>query len=65
MVKQMPDNDRENLDIRIAITRNKIAWLTEQAAAAKGDGAEERVADRLGEQQAMLDELLKKREALG
>jgi hypothetical protein len=61
----MPENNRENLDNRIAFARNNIAHLTEQAAAASGDGAEERLANRISEQQALLDNLLKKREALG
>jgi hypothetical protein len=64
-MKQMPDNDRESLDDRIAIARRNIADLTEQAAAASGDSAEERLANRISEQQATLDDLQKKREALG
>jgi hypothetical protein len=61
----MPENDREDLDNRIAIARNNIANLTEQAAAASGAGIEESLATRLNEQQARLDELLQKRQALG
>ena len=52
------------LDDRIAILRNNIADLTEQAAGAAGSAAEESVAARIETQQAMLDDLLKQREAL-
>jgi len=65
MEKQMPENDREDLDNRIAIARRNIADLTEQAAAASGDAAEERLANRMNEQQELLNSLQKKREALG
>jgi hypothetical protein len=61
----MPSNDRESLDNRIAIARSNIAHQTQQAAMAKGDAAEERVANRIRGQQALLDELQKEREALG
>ncbi|SEG68978.1 hypothetical protein [Bosea lathyri] len=61
----MPEHDREDLDNRIAIARRNIAELTERAAVASGDAAEERVATRMEEQQALLDSLQTQREALG
>ena len=54
----------QDLDERIALTRNNIRELTEQAAAFSGAGDEARVADRLAEQEQALAELLKQREAL-
>ncbi|HSI40941.1 MAG TPA: hypothetical protein VLA00_10375 [Xanthobacteraceae bacterium] len=52
------------LDQRIAAIRQNIADLTEQAAAYSGAADEERTADRIAEQQAILDTLQKEREAL-
>ncbi|MGB7257349.1 MAG: hypothetical protein ACRECC_08700 [Pseudolabrys sp.] len=52
------------LEDRIAITRDNIRQLIEQAAAASGAGDEARNADRLAEQQAELDSLFKQRDAL-
>ena len=54
----------QDLDERIALTRDNIRELTEQAAAFSGAGDEARVADRLAEQEQALAELLKQREAL-
>ena len=53
------------LDERIALIRNNISDLMEQASGASGAAMEESIANRLNEQQDMLNELLKKREALG
>jgi len=44
---------------RIAIVRDNIRQITEQAAAASGAADEERNADRLAEQNEELDALLK------
>ena len=50
------------LDKRIAITRENIRELVEQAAAYSGAADEDRTADRLAKQAALLDALLKERE---
>ena len=52
------------LDGRIAAVRDNIRELTEQAAALSGSGDEARAADRIAEQEQLLTELLKEREAL-
>ena len=57
--------ERADLDRQIAIVRANISELMEQATGVSGAAAEERLADRLSEQQEQLDVLLKKREALG
>ncbi len=54
----------QELDERIALTRDNIRELTEQAAAFSGAGDETRAADRLAEQEQALAELLKERDAL-
>jgi hypothetical protein len=56
---------REELDDRIAILRDNIRQLTEQAAAASGAADEARNADRIAEQDAELQRLIKQRDALG
>ncbi|CAH1676099.1 conserved hypothetical protein [Hyphomicrobiales bacterium] len=62
----MPENASQmELDERIAIARRNIAELMEQATGVSGAAAEERLANRLNEQQDLLNELLKKREAMG
>jgi BRCT domain type II-containing protein len=53
----------DELNDRIAITRDNIRQLIEQAAAMSGAGDEARAADRLAEQQAELDALTKARDA--
>jgi hypothetical protein len=52
------------LDQRIAAVRDNIRALTEQATAYSGAEDEERNADRIAEQDALLTRLLKEREAL-
>ena len=52
------------LDQRIAAVRENIRVLTEQAAAYSGAADEERNADRIANQDALLARLLKDREAL-
>ncbi len=53
------------LDARIAILRDNIRQLIEQAAAYSGAGDEARAADRLAQQNEELEKLVKQREALG
>ena len=52
------------LERRIAIARDNIRQLIEQAAAFSGAGDEERNADRLAEQNEELERLVKQRDAL-
>jgi hypothetical protein len=52
------------LDDRIAVLRDNIRQLIEQAAAASGEGNEERTADRLAQQNEALDKLVAQRDAL-
>jgi hypothetical protein len=52
------------IEDRIAIVRDNIRQLIEQAAAFSGAGDEERNADRLAEQNEELDKLVKQRDAL-
>jgi len=54
----------EELDQRIAIVRDNIRELTEQAAAFSGAEDETRAADRIADQEQQLTELLKEREQL-
>ena len=51
----------EALDERIAIARDNLRELTEQAAAFSGAEDEERAAERIAAQQEALDALLKAR----
>jgi hypothetical protein len=53
-----------DLDQRIAILRDNLRELVEQAAAYSGAADESRTADRIADQQARLDALLMEREAL-
>jgi BRCT domain type II-containing protein len=55
----------DEFDARIAIVRDNIRQLIEQAAANSGAGDEARNADRLAQQQDELDKLLKERDTLG
>ena len=52
----------EEVDRRIAIVRDNIRELTEQAAALSGAEDETRAADRIADQEQRLAELLKERE---
>jgi hypothetical protein len=52
------------LDRRILLVRENIRVLTEQAAAYSGAADEERNANRIAEQDALLTKLLGEREAL-
>ena len=53
-----------DLEDRIAIIRDNLRQLTEQAAAFSGAADEERAANRIAEQQDELDKLVKQRDAL-
>ena len=53
-----------DIDKRIQIVEDNLRELIEQAAAYSGAADEERNADRIADQQAKLDALLKEREAL-
>jgi enolase len=50
------------IDQRIADIRENLRELVEQAAAFSGAGDEERVSQRIADQQAQLDRLTKERE---
>jgi hypothetical protein len=52
------------LDTRIAILRDNLRELIEQAAAYSGAADESRTADRIADQQAKLDALIAERDAL-
>ena len=52
------------LERRLAIVRDNIRQLIEQAAANSGAGDESRNADRLAQQQAELDRLTRERDKL-
>jgi uncharacterized small protein (DUF1192 family) len=51
-----------DLEDRIAIARDNIRQLTEQAAGSSGAADEERTANRIAEQQDELDKLVKQRD---
>ncbi len=51
------------LNDRIAIVRDNIRQLTEQATGSSGAAAEERTAERIAQQQDELDALIKERES--
>lgn len=55
---------RADLDDRIAIIRDNLRQLTEQAAAFSGAADEERAAERIAAQQEELDKLIAQRDAL-
>ena len=51
------------LEDRIAIVRDNLRQLVEQAAAVSGSQNEERIADRIAQQSAELDQLVAERDA--
>lgn len=55
---------RDELNDRIAILRDNIRQLTEQAAGSSGAADEERTANRIADQQAELDKLVAQRDKL-
>jgi hypothetical protein len=52
------------LDERISIARQNLTELTEQAAAYSGGADEELASQRIAQQQEVLDNLMRQREAL-
>jgi hypothetical protein len=63
-VVTMSDNlSLSELDDRIAVLRDNLRQLVEQAAAASGSQSEERIADRIAQQSAALDKLVAERDA--
>jgi hypothetical protein len=52
------------LDDRIAVIRDNLRQLVEQAAASSGAQDEERASDRIAQQQDQLDKLVKERDAM-
>ena len=59
----MATSSLAELDQRIAIVRDNIRQLTEQAAAVSGAEVESRIADRIADQERLLAKLLKERES--
>lgn len=59
-----PTFSAAELDDRIAVLRDNIRQLIEQAAAASGEQTESRIADRLTQQNEELDKLTAQRDAL-
>jgi hypothetical protein len=53
----------DELNDRIAILEGNIRQLIEQAAAASGEQSEERIANRIEQQNEELDRLLKERDS--
>jgi hypothetical protein len=56
---------RPELDDRIAIVRDNLRQLVEQAAGSSGAEDESRNADRIAQQTEELEKLIKQRDALG
>lgn len=54
----------QEIDERIAVVRDNIRQLIEQAAAMSGAEDEERNADRIAQQNEQLESLIKQRDAL-
>jgi hypothetical protein len=50
------------LDRRIAVLRDNLRQLVEQAAGASGSQSEERIADRIAQQEEVLNKLISERE---
>ena len=50
------------LDDRIAVLRDNLRQLVEQAAAASGSQSEERIADRIAQQEEALNKLISERD---
>ncbi len=61
----MPDADRlAEINAQIAVIRDNLLELTEQAAARSGAADEDINAERIAEQEAKLASLIKQRDAL-
>jgi hypothetical protein len=52
------------IDDRLSVVRDNLRDLVEQAAAYSGAGDEDRMSDRIAEQEEKLEELTRQREAL-
>jgi hypothetical protein len=52
------------IDERLSVVRDNLRDLVEQAAAYSGAGDEDRMSERIAEQEAKLEELTQQREAL-
>ena len=52
------------IDERLSVVRDNLRDLAEQAAAYSGAGDDERLSERIAEQEAKLDELTRQRDAL-
>ena len=63
-MSEIPSPSRAELERRIAIVRENIRQLIEQAAAVSGAEDEIRNADRIAQQNEELDRLIKQRDAL-
>jgi hypothetical protein len=59
-----PSLSLDQIEDRIAITRDNIRQIIEQAAAQSGAGDEERNADRLAHQEQELEALIKQRDEM-
>ena len=59
-----PSLSLDQIENRIAITRDNIRQLIEQAAAQSGAGDEQRNADRLAQQEEELEALIKQRDEM-
>lgn len=57
-------NALAELDAEIAAVRDNLRQLTEQAAAQSGAADDELAAERIGQQEALLDRLIKQRESI-
>ena len=62
--RSQPPQALAEVDARIAIVRDNLRELTEQAAAVSGGSTEELLSERIAEQEAKLDLLRKQREKL-
>ena len=60
----MPGMTITEIEDRIAIARNNLRELIEQAAASSGAADEDRMSQRIAEQEAELELLTKQRDAL-
>jgi hypothetical protein len=60
----MPDAELSELERRIAIARENLRELVEQAATLSGASDEDRAAARIEQQSAALDALIKQRDEL-
>jgi hypothetical protein len=59
-----PSLSLDQIEDRIAITRDNIRQIIEQAAAQSGAGDEERNADRLAQKEEELEALIKQRDEM-